>query len=160
VVTASAPGYKGGETSFQVAEAGLAEAKLTLERIPGAAPDAAAPASGTEKDKGPVGTAKKDHTLAYVAFGVGGAGLVFGGVTGLMALGKHGDLEGRCPGGKCPTDASDDVDSYKTVGTLSTVGFIVGAVGVAAGAVLWFTAPTQESAAAPSKTHTAASGVS
>jgi len=31
------------------------------------------------------------------------------------------------------------------MGTLSTVGFIVGGVGVAAGAVLWFTAPKASS---------------
>lgn len=144
VVKAEAPGFKPAETSFQVAEAGSAEAKLTLEKLPDA------PVATTEtKTDATVGPAKTspNRTLALAAFGVGGAGLVFGAITGLIALGKHGDLADQCPNDRCPAGVQDDVDSYKTMGTLSTVGFIVAGVGAAAGAVLWFTAPKEGSRA-------------
>jgi hypothetical protein len=159
VVKAEAPGYKPAQTSFQVADAGAAEAKLTLEKAPETAPTPAA--APVENKPVEVNTAdkKSNKTFAIVALGVGGAGLAFGAVTGLLALGKHGDLSDKCPDGKCPNDVSGDVDSYKTMGTLSTVGFIVGGVGIAAGAVLWFTAP-KESAAATGTTRAASNGLS
>ena len=144
VVRAEAPGWKPGETSFQVAESGLAEAKLKLEKAADA-PVAAAGDVGFRTDATPTNRSH-NQTYALVAFGVGGAGLVFGAVTGLIALGKHSDLEDQCPGGRCPPTVKEDLDSYKTMGTLSTVGFIVGGVGAAAGAVLWLTAPKERTA--------------
>lgn len=158
VVKAEAPGFKPAETTFQVAESGSAQAKLKLEKSTDAPAVAGTPQPGDDHNKSvEIGTGKKpDKTLAYVALGVGGAGLVFGAVTGVLALGKHGDLADKCPDSKCPNDVSGDVDSYKTMGTLSTVGFVVGAVGVAAGAVLWFTAPKESAAATGSASSTKA----
>lgn len=163
VVKAEAPGYEPAEVSFQVAESGAAEAKLSLKQ------SAEAPAAATTTDASSAGSSDKvdvqskggNKTLAIVALGVGGAGLVFGSVTGILALGKHGDLSDRCPEGRCTSDMSGDIDSYKTMGTLSTIGFIVGGVGVAAGAVLWFTAPKERTAALSSPSRRAStSGVS
>ena len=77
----------------------------------------------------------------------------------MLAIGQHGDLSDRCPDGRCPNDVSGDVDGYKTMGMLSTIGFIVGGVGLAAGAVLWFTAP-KETVGYKTVTRTAASGFS
>ena len=84
-----------------------------------------------------------NKTLALVAFGVGGAGLVVGSITGLIALGKSGDLKDACGPNKdtCPSTAQSDIDSYKTMGTISTVGFIVAGVGGAAGLILLLTSP-------------------
>jgi len=81
--------------------------------------------------------------LQRVAFGVGGAGLVVGAITGIIALGKAGDLKDQCTAGKssCPPTAQSDIDSYKSVGTISTIGFIVAGVGGVAGVVLLLTAP-------------------
>jgi hypothetical protein len=81
-------------------------------------------------------------TLTLVAFGVGGVGLAVGAVTGLLAVGKHSDLEEACPSGSCAAGLQGDLDSYRTMGTLSTIGFIAGGVGVGAGAFLFFTAPS------------------
>lgn len=142
-VHAEASEYKPGDAKFSVAEGGSAEAKLTLEK----APEAPKPIAGGAAIGGPSdGGGKKGNsnkTLAIVALGVGGAGVLVGAITGFVALGKHGDLSDACPGGTCPSDKQSDVDSYKTMGTVSTVSFIVGGVGLAAGAVLWFTAPKE-----------------
>ena len=65
-----------------------------------------------------------------------------------MAMGKHSDLQDKCPNGKCSSDVQSDVDSYHSLGTISTIGFIAGGVLAAGGAVLFFTAPSSKSAPA------------
>jgi hypothetical protein len=80
--------------------------------------------------------------LPWTALGVGGAGLVLGTVAGVVAMGKHSDLEKVCGGGVCPSGQQNNVDSYHAMGTLSTIGFVVGGVGVAAGVVLFLVKPS------------------
>jgi hypothetical protein len=72
---------------------------------------------------------------------VGGAGLATGAITGLLAMGKHSTLTGECKGSVCPPSASSDLSSYHSLGTISTIGFIGGAVLGGGGAILFFTAP-------------------
>jgi hypothetical protein len=81
------------------------------------------------------------NTLAYVALGVGGVGLVVGGITGVMAMGKKSELEdsGFCSDVAREPDVHDDVDSLNTLRTLSTVGFVVGVVGAGVGVTLLIT---------------------
>jgi hypothetical protein len=106
---------------------------------PGGAP-ATGPAAGADVSTTP-SNGSGQRTIGLVAMGVGGAGLAVGAITGFMALGKHSDLQDKCPNGKCPADVSSDVDSYHSLGTISTIGFIAGGVLAAGGAVLFFTAP-------------------
>ncbi len=61
------------------------------------------------------------------------AGFAIGSVTGLIAMARKSDLDDACPGGKCPPSERDNLSTAKTMGTVSTVGFVVGVVG---GAVL------------------------
>ncbi len=86
-------------------------------------------------------------TLAWVAFGVGGAGLLLGMTAGLVAGAKHSSLSNVCndTAGTCPPAYSDDLDSFHTWRTVSTVGYVVGLLGVAGGATLWLTAPKASS---------------
>lgn len=74
--------------------------------------------------------------------GVGAAGLILGGVMGGLAIGKHDDLDTACPAGQCPADQQDNLDSYRTLGTVSTIGFIAGGVLAATGLVLVLVAPS------------------
>lgn len=80
------------------------------------------------------------RTLAIVV-GVGGvAGLGAGVAIGLVAKGRYADA--GCDGGVCPTPMA--LTTANDARSLGTVGTIVGSVGVAAiaaGAVLWLTAP-------------------
>jgi hypothetical protein len=69
--------------------------------------------------------------------GVSGAGLIFGAATGLMAMNKYSALSEICPAMYCPPSARGDVDSYHTLGALSTAGFIVGGAAVIASVVLF-----------------------
>ena len=137
--SATADGYNPASTDFTVAEGSTATATLKMEKLPSGAegPGAAGGGSTEPADK------KSNTTLALVAFGVGGAGLVVGSITGLIALGKSGDLKDACGPNKdaCPAASQSDIDSYKTMGTISTVGFIVAGVGGAAGVILLLTSP-------------------
>jgi PEGA domain len=152
IVKASADGFVANETTFAVGEGESAAVSLTLEPMPASAtakpplPPAGkttiTTASGARvgADTGHVGSTQK--TLGIVALGVGGAGLVAGSITGLMAISRHGDLQTSCSQGQCPPEQQHTLDSYRTISTVSTVGFIVGAAGAIGGTMLLLTAPS------------------
>ena len=77
--------------------------------------------------------------LVPIGFGVGIVGVAVGTITGIIALGKGSDAD-KCPesGGKhrCVDQKTvDDIESGKTMGTVSTIAFIAGGVGVGVGVV-------------------------
>ena len=92
------------------------------------------------------------HTLAYVIGGVGLAGLLVGGITGLVAMNKNNASTNVCPNdGVCPdANARRDSRSASTFAAVSTVGFIAGGVLVASGVVLYFVAPGSKPSASVS----------
>jgi hypothetical protein len=106
-----------------------------------APPPAVAPADSG--DGSPLGT------TGWVLVGVGGTSLALAGVAGLVASGKRDSFEAACPDDSCPRDlagaARDDAETYNTLVTLSTVGWIAGGVLAATGAVLILTQPSPES---------------
>lgn len=78
-----------------------------------------------------------DQTLAYVALGVGGAGVVAGSVFGLMAMGEKSALEGDCNDErKCPSTSQSNLDNLDRYALVSNVAFGVGIVGVGVGAAM------------------------
>ena len=95
-------------------------------------PKAPAPSGpgGSEKDSAAGGTSP----LVYVGFGTAIAGVAVGSIFGIMTLGKGSDAKNACPAGACTDQAAlDDAKSGQTLGTISTIGFIVGGVGAAVG---------------------------
>jgi len=157
VLRASADGFKPVELSFNVTEGGSVDQPVVLEKAVGGPPVAApvpvlvtptataGAASSTAPDTTPSG---KHSPLPWVAFGIGGAGLIFGAITGLLAVGDHSTLSTNCPNGTCPPSQSGNLSSYHTMGALSTVGFIVAGVGAAAGVVLLIAQPKADSTGA------------
>ena len=139
-IEATAVGFKKASAKVVLAEGGSDSVALTLEADPnapkeeqvGAKPLVPPPAERQQKSS---------IVPPVIAFGVGAAGIAVGAIFGAMALGKKGELEDACGPTKtaCPTSSKDDLSSGKTFGTVSTVGFIVGGVGVAAGAVMLVT---------------------
>lgn len=87
------------------------------------------------------------RTAGWAALGVGGASLIAGAVAGGLMLGKKSDLDDGCPGGGCPPERHDDLDTFRTFRTVSNVGYGVGLIGVGAGVVLLLTAPSSPRAA-------------
>jgi hypothetical protein len=77
---------------------------------------------------------------AIVAAGVGVVGVGIGAVFGLQSMSKHNDASNACPD-KCTDQSGVDLwNSARSAGNVSTAAFIVGGVGLTAGAALWFTA--------------------
>jgi hypothetical protein len=88
--------------------------------------------------------------VGLVVGGVGIAGLIGGGIFGALASSSWSSSKNECAS---PTNCTNhaqavsDHDSASSMATMSTVSFIVGGVAVAAGAVLFLTAPSSPSSA-------------
>jgi hypothetical protein len=89
---------------------------------------------------------------SYVAFGVGIVGLAGGTFFTLQASSKRSDAEDLCtlPGGGCPADKQDEIntldDDADSASTLGIVGFVVGGVGIATGITLFILSSNKSSA--------------
>jgi hypothetical protein len=87
--------------------------------------------------------------LAILTAGVGVAGVAVGTVFGLQARSKRDEATVACPNACASRDGVDLWHDAKNAGNFSTIGFIVGGVGLATGAVIWI-AGKPESTNAPS----------
>jgi hypothetical protein len=87
------------------------------------------------------------RAFAIVAAALGVAGVATGSVFGLKASSTMNEAKAQCaaPGFKYPSCSDSSVrlsEEAVQSGQISTVGFIAGGAGVAAFALLWFTAPS------------------
>jgi hypothetical protein len=119
--------------------------RLEAGTAPLAAPSAEAAAPAKTPILADTEGSNWQRTWTIVSFGVGGAGLGVGVVTGLIASSRHSRAEDGCPENRCVAGsaAADDVDAFRSLRTVSTVGYVVAAVGVAAGTTLLLTAPKE-----------------
>jgi hypothetical protein len=161
-LAATADGMIKAETTVSLADAESKAIELKLVPDPNAtkptqippppqqAADQPKPDDDHNKHPPPPPPPSPSHVPAYIAFGVGVAGVGVGAVTGVLALGKKSSLDTACGPTKtgCPSTSQSDIDSAKTFGTVSTIGFIVGGVGVAAGIVLLLTEGSSSNATA------------
>jgi hypothetical protein len=92
----------------------------------------------------PLGTQK---SVAIVAGGVGLVGLGVGTAFGVVAMSQKSAAQSACPTNPCGTqDGVNRWNNAGSTGNVSTIGFIVGALGVGGAAILWLTAPASVSA--------------
>ncbi len=136
-----------GAAAAPATSAAPASSAAPSEATPSSA-TASAPAAATQSQPAPSSTGR---TLGYVALAAGGAGLVFGGITGALALKKHSDLVAdseHCNQSQCVYAVEDRVSSMRTMRTLSTIGFVGGGVLAAAGITLLLTAPSSQQSGA------------
>ncbi|WP_104980508.1 hypothetical protein [Sorangium cellulosum] len=136
VVSTEPPGGLVRETRIRLAQG--EKKKLVLE-VDGAG------APGT--DDGGSGR----RTAMFVAGGVGAAGLILGGVTGALTLGKRSVVEKHCGSAIGSTDETacdptglEAAESASTTGLVSTIGFGVGLAGLGTAAVLYLTEPKRD----------------
>jgi hypothetical protein len=79
---------------------------------------------------------------AISAGAVGVAGVVVGSVFGLKSQSKHAHSDDYCTGHTCQDPRGVELmNEARTAGNLSTTGFVIGGLGLATGAVLWFARP-------------------
>jgi hypothetical protein len=141
VVEASGPYCDTATERVQLAEGAEARVDLRITcREPPKPPPAVAgeqPPGGRATPPAAITSKGSDDTIAYVALGVGGAGVVAGTVFGLMAMGEKSSLKDVCDGDrKCPSSAQSNLDNLDRYAMFSNIGFGVGLVGVGVGTTL------------------------
>jgi len=124
----------GGGTAAAAAPAAAAATSAPTEASAPAHDDAAPPPSSRKP-------------FIYGAAGVGALGIIVGSITGIVVLGKKGTIEDNCVETMCNAAGKEAADSAKTLGTVSTIGFGVGIVGLGAAAVMLLMEPSKTSAA-------------
>lgn len=101
-------------------------------------------AAPAQRDTGEQESKSGAPTLAWVAGGIGVAGLAVGAVTGLMAASKTDTIDQNCPNRVCNAEGRDAVDSAQSLGLVSTVSFGVGIAGVGLATYLFLSADGSE----------------
>jgi len=144
-VEVSASGKKSRKAHVDLATSGQ-NATVDVPALEDATPApaaAVAPAPPAEEaSAASPGQAQRVSGVAVAALGV--IGVVLGSVAGLEANAKYHDALSACGGStSCPPGSEGPSlrSSAGTWATVSTAAFIAGGVGLAGGAVLWFTAP-------------------
>jgi serine/threonine-protein kinase len=154
-VSAKAPGFQPWQTTITLHDASNETVVVPdLEKAPSPAPvavKAAAPASDDNAKRPPPKPAGEtaaasslgtQRIAALIVGSVGVAGIAVGSVFGIRSKAAHDQAEPYCNEGGCTSPLGVDyLQDARTAGNISTAAFVLGAVGVGAGAVLWFTAP-------------------
>jgi hypothetical protein len=84
------------------------------------------------------------RTAALIVGGVGVVGIGIGSIFGLQALSKKSSAHDVCPDRCADQSGVSKWNDAVSAGKISTVGFVIGGVGLAGAATLWFTAkPTR-----------------
>jgi tetratricopeptide (TPR) repeat protein len=152
-VEAKAPGKRPWSSKVQV---GADAAKVQVE-IPALDPaDAGAPSTpengvaarietGTPAADEP-SSGSAPRTVGFVAGGAGLVGLGLGGFFGLRASSKWSDARDNCGSGTydCSQEALNLASSARSQANISTVAFVAGGALLAAGVVLYLTAPSND----------------
>jgi hypothetical protein len=137
-IRASAPGFRDYEKTVELERGGVVTIEIKLERTE--ASSQPAPPAGKPDDQPSTGIAPDrasgSKVPAFVALGFGAVGLGVGAVTGKMSLDRVNELDEACPDKRCPSGRQADIDDAKMLGTISTIGFGVGVVGIGTGVVL------------------------
>jgi hypothetical protein len=148
-VKVTAEGYLPQEKSIALTEGQSLNVNIELEQAPQTAPPPEKKVASTAADTSVTPTGEWRRTVAYVAFGVGGASLIVGGVAGGLAIAKNSQLSEVCPNNsRCDAAQGPNIDSYHRLGTIADVGFAVAGVGLVAGIVLLVTQPKDPSTSA------------
>jgi len=155
---------------FMAAEGQKSAVSLVLpegpEEAPAAPPPEVVPAVApvSQRDRTPAPDeppSSARQTWSFVALGAGVAGLGVGVVTGLMANSEHKTAEDECPSGRCVEGSSgaEALDAFRSLRTVSTIGYVVGVVGIGTGVTLWLTRPKSERASVGVFVGTGSAGV-
>lgn len=88
-------------------------------------------------------TGRGQRMLGWIGLGVGGMGVVVGVAAGLIVKSRYSDYKPFCPTKGCDLDevSQSKLDDYNLWRGVATTGFVVGAVGTAAGITLLLTSP-------------------
>jgi hypothetical protein len=145
-----------GSATFGEGERKTIEIQLEGGASPPTPTEASAPAPSQPLTTEPMAaeaapTGITQRTWGYVGLGVGAAGVGVGVVTGLMAARRHSAAEDACGGYTCLEGGpgTDEVEAFRSLRTVSTIGYVVGILGAGVGATLLLADPTADKQRAP-----------
>jgi hypothetical protein len=145
-IVVNTPGH--ADVTRSVTLAAGANTSLTIDAQSGALTEGPAIATSAEPPPAaPSGGHGPLRTLAYVAGGIGVAGIATFAISGALAHSAYDDLQSACGAGPCPPSKADEIASGRTRQTVANVGLAVGIVGVAAGATLFVISLKRETTA-------------
>lgn len=84
------------------------------------------------------------RTVGWVLTAAGGVGLVVGGITGLMTIGRKSTADSHCDAVDCDSEGYDASQQGRTLGTVSTVAFVAGAALAVGGVSILLFAPKSQ----------------
>jgi len=148
VIESSAPGKRPWKASARIeAMAGTTTIAIP-ELLAGIEPPKEAPVAPPRD--GASGSVQRP--LGFALVGVGAAGLVIGAITLGLDASKHATFLQQCPTGVCPASLEPQlqgvVNSYHTLGIVSSTSLVAGGTLAATGLILALTAPTTKPQAA------------
>ena len=150
LITATAPGRKKWVESANVAgEKALVSVTVPTLALdpdaregPGSREAPIAAVSGLLDPATEPGRGDRQRVVALVAGGLGVVSLGVGAYFGLRSISKRDAASPHCTGDTCDPDGIRFRQEAINAGSVGTVAFVVGGVGVAAGILLWLTAPS------------------
>jgi hypothetical protein len=113
-------------------------------------------------DDPPEDAADERMSIAFpiAAFAVGVTGIGIGSVFGVLAIDKKRVVDDDCTGTNCRSeDGKSAGETGRTFATVSTVGFVIGSVGLAAGVTLLLVRGSQSNPTSTGAARPAAAGV-
>lgn len=131
-VLAEAEGFLPASAVIELGEGEAGELALVLKPDPNYKPRSE-PAAVERRVVVVQASPPSGRTPAYVAYGIGGAGLLLSGVTTVLMLRTRDKLEESCHDGGCPPRSAGDLSRFPMYGTLAAVGLGVGLAGAGVG---------------------------
>jgi hypothetical protein len=128
----------------------LAVAPAEVATAPAKPEVAATPAKPIEPPPPPVDKPAPgdNRTLGWALVGAGGVGLAVGGITGVLALSNASKVKDTCGPDylTCNAESVNNASTGKTMATVSTIGFVAGAVFLGAGLYFVISSPAKTTA--------------
>lgn len=132
-IAARAKGYLPATTEVTLKDGEASRLALTLKADPSYVPEKPAEVAG---ETGANAAPRHERSpLPWIAIGVGVVGLGVGAISGGVVASKASSLDDTCTNKRCPAGSQGAIDTATTWATISTVGFVVGGVGIATGIV-------------------------
>jgi hypothetical protein len=107
---------------------------------------ASAPADATQPGS-------SGRTWAYLAGGVGVAGIAAGAISGLLAMADKSTVDANCPNHLCNAEGERALSAGRTTSLVSTIAFPVGVVGLGAATVLFLVSSPKRAASGAASPH-------